>query len=65
MFDPTNFINNSPYLGIFVLLILGAIGLPFPEDTTVMPYGGERDIYQGRVVKDGEGGRSGDKKEDG
>jgi len=36
MFDPTNFINNFPYLGIFVLLILGAIGLPFPEDTTVM-----------------------------
>ena len=36
MFDPTNFINNFPYLGIFALLILGAIGLPFPEDTTVM-----------------------------
>ena len=36
MFDPTNFINSFPYLGIFVLLILGAIGLPFPEDTTVM-----------------------------
>ncbi len=36
MFDPTHFVNNFPYLGIFVLLILGAIGFPFPEDTTVM-----------------------------
>jgi membrane protein DedA with SNARE-associated domain len=36
MFDATNFINNFPYIGIFTLLILGAIGLPFPEDTTIM-----------------------------
>jgi membrane protein DedA with SNARE-associated domain len=36
MFAPTNFINNFPYLGIFALLILGAIGFPFPEDTTIM-----------------------------
>ncbi|MGA2318726.1 MAG: DedA family protein [Thermodesulfobacteriota bacterium] len=36
MFDPTNFINSFPYAGIFVLLILGAIGFPFPEDTTFM-----------------------------
>ena len=36
MFDPTNFINNFPYIGIFALLILGAIGFPFPEDTTFM-----------------------------
>ena len=39
MFDPTNFINNFPYIGIFVLLILGAIGFPFPEDTTFMLIG--------------------------
>jgi membrane protein DedA with SNARE-associated domain len=36
MFDSINFINNFPYLGIFALLILGAIGFPFPEDTTFM-----------------------------
>jgi membrane protein DedA with SNARE-associated domain len=36
MFDPTNFINNFPYIAIFTLFILGAIGLPFPEDTTIM-----------------------------
>ena len=34
MTDLTNLINSFPYLGIFVLLILGAIGFPFPEDTT-------------------------------
>ena len=27
MFDATSFINNFPYIGIFTLLILGAIGL--------------------------------------
>jgi membrane protein DedA with SNARE-associated domain len=36
MFDPTNFINSFPYAAIFLLLILGAIGFPFPEDTTFM-----------------------------
>ncbi len=36
MFDPTNFINDFPYAAIFTLLILGAIGFPFPEDTTFM-----------------------------
>ena len=39
MFDPTNFINDFPYIGIFALLILGAIGFPFPEDTTFMLIG--------------------------
>ena len=29
-------IEHFPYLGIFVLLILGGIGLPFPEDTTLL-----------------------------
>jgi membrane protein DedA with SNARE-associated domain len=32
----TNLINNFPYLGIFVTLILGGIGLPFPEDATLL-----------------------------
>ncbi len=29
-------INHSPYLGIFILLLLGEIGLPFPEDATLI-----------------------------
>ena len=29
-------IQPSPYMGIFLLLILGTLGLPFPEDTTLM-----------------------------
>jgi len=36
MFDITALIKHSPYLGIFVLLFLGDIGLPFPEDTTLI-----------------------------
>jgi len=36
MFESTTFINHFPYLGIFLLLILGGIGLPFPEDTTLI-----------------------------
>lgn len=30
----TVLIENSPYIGLFALLILGGIGLPFPEDAT-------------------------------
>ena len=29
-------IEHFPYLGIFILLILGGIGLPLPEDTTLI-----------------------------
>jgi len=29
-------IKQSPYLGIFILLFLGDIGLPFPEDTILI-----------------------------
>jgi membrane protein DedA with SNARE-associated domain len=37
MVDQTaSLILPFPYLGIFVLLILGTLGLPFPEDTTLM-----------------------------
>lgn len=36
MFDLIPFINHFPYLGIFLLLILGAIGLPFPEDIILL-----------------------------
>lgn len=36
MFDSIQFINHFPYLGIFLLLILGAMGLPFPEDIILL-----------------------------
>jgi len=36
MFGIETFIEQSPYLGIFVLLVLGDMGFPFPEDTTLM-----------------------------
>ncbi len=36
MFEPTVIINHFPYLGILLLLILGGIGLPFPEDATLL-----------------------------
>jgi membrane protein DedA with SNARE-associated domain len=29
-------VEQFPYLGLFVLLILGGIGFPFPEDTTLI-----------------------------
>ncbi len=29
-------IKHFPYLGLFVLLVLGGIGLPFPEDATLI-----------------------------
>ena len=48
LIDPTNLINNFPYLGIFALLILGAIGFPFPEDTTFMLCGF---LIAGGVIK--------------
>jgi membrane protein DedA with SNARE-associated domain len=36
MDQTTSLIQPFPYLGIFLLLILGTLGLPFPEDTTLM-----------------------------
>ncbi|MGQ9646401.1 MAG: DedA family protein [Thermodesulfobacteriota bacterium] len=30
------FIQHFPYIGVFALLILGGIGLPFPEDATLI-----------------------------
>ena len=36
MFGMETFIEQSPYLGIFLLLVLGGMGFPFPEDTTLM-----------------------------
>jgi len=36
MLESASFINHFPYLGIFLLLILGGVGLPFPEDATLL-----------------------------
>jgi membrane protein DedA with SNARE-associated domain len=36
MLEPTPFLSHFPYLGIFLLLILGGMVLPFPEDTTLI-----------------------------
>jgi membrane protein DedA with SNARE-associated domain len=36
MFDIAGIVDRFPYVGIFVLLILGEIGLPFPEDATLI-----------------------------
>ncbi len=32
----TSVVEHFPYLGLFLLLILGGIGFPFPEDTTLI-----------------------------
>ncbi len=32
----SNFVQQFPYAGLFILLILGGIGFPFPEDTTLI-----------------------------
>ena len=36
MLESTTLINHFPYLGILLLLILGEIGFPFPEDATLI-----------------------------
>ncbi len=36
MLDANALLEHSPYIGIFALLILGGIGLPFPEDATLI-----------------------------
>jgi len=36
MLEATTLVEHSPYAGIFFLLILGEIGLPFPEDATLL-----------------------------
>ncbi len=36
MFDIAGMVDRFPYVGIFVLLILGEIGFPFPEDATLI-----------------------------
>jgi len=36
MFEATALVEHFPYIGIFILLILGGVGLPFPEDATLI-----------------------------
>jgi membrane protein DedA with SNARE-associated domain len=36
MENASQFTEHFPYIGLFLLLILGGIGLPFPEDATLM-----------------------------
>jgi membrane protein DedA with SNARE-associated domain len=36
MLAATTLVEHFPYFGIFLLLILGGIGLPFPEDATLI-----------------------------
>ena len=36
MFEISKFLGHFPYFEIFVLLILGGIGLPFPEDASLL-----------------------------
>jgi len=36
MVDAPLLVQQFPYIGIFALLILGGIGLPFPEDATLL-----------------------------
>ena len=36
MLTASTLVEHFPYLGIFLLLILGGIGLPFPEDGTLI-----------------------------
>jgi len=36
MLEVTTLIKHFPYFGIFILLVLGEIGLPFPEDATLI-----------------------------
>ena len=36
MVEVGSLIDHFPYLGIFVLLVLGDIGFPFPEDATLL-----------------------------
>jgi membrane protein DedA with SNARE-associated domain len=36
MFDPNTLVQHFPYLGLFLLLLLGEIGFPFPEDAILL-----------------------------
>ena len=40
MFEAATLIEHFPYIGIFLLSVLGDIGFPFPEDATLIILGG-------------------------
>jgi len=48
MSEISGVVEHFPYLGIFVLLVLGAFGFPFPEDTTLILCGF---LIAGDVIK--------------
>jgi len=64
MFEANTLLEHSPYIGIFILLILGGVGLPFPEDATLIltgflvaqnvikPFQAFLAIYSGLLVSD-------------
>lgn len=64
MFELAPLIDHSPYVGLFILLILGGIGLPFPEDATLIlggvltshevikPLQGFLVVYSGLLITD-------------
>ena len=64
MFEITPSLAHFSYFGIFILLILGGVGLPFPEDSTLIlsgflvahdiikPLPGFLVIYGGLLVSD-------------
>ncbi len=37
--DISGFVEHFPYIGLFTLLILGGVGIPFPEDATLISCG--------------------------
>lgn len=36
MLETIPFIEDFPYVGLFILLTLGTLGLPFPEDSILL-----------------------------
>jgi membrane protein DedA with SNARE-associated domain len=36
MFEPLSFVEHFSYLGLFILLVLGTLGFPFPEDSILI-----------------------------
>ncbi len=64
MLEANALLEHSPYFGIFLLLILGGIGFPFPEDATLIltgflvaqdvikPFQAFLAVYSGLLISD-------------
>jgi membrane protein DedA with SNARE-associated domain len=64
MFDAATLVGHPPHIGIFILLILGGVGLPFPEDATLIftgflaaqnvikPFQAFLAVYSGLLISD-------------